>query len=91
MTDYYDGTCSDSVTTSSVRVSLCQYDYTNIDQFDNFIFADCQGSKKSSSNDDVSMSSEDYAGAITGTLIAGIVIGIVAGALSLIFCCKYSK
>jgi hypothetical protein len=90
---YYDGTCSKSVATESSRVSLCQFQYSSSETsvYDNYLYGDCQGSQSSSSNDDISMSDEDYAGVITGTLIAGMILGAILGAVILIVCCRFSK
>jgi hypothetical protein len=89
--NYYDGTCKKSVGTASSRVSLCKFQYYASDVYQNYIYAECQGSHTSSGDDDISMSEDDYGGVITGTLIAGMVIGAVLGAVILIFCCKFSK
>jgi hypothetical protein len=89
--NYYDGKCSKSVQTQSSRVSLCEFQKYSSDLYDNYIYGQCQGSQSSSSDDDVSMSEEDYAGVITGTLIAGMVIGAVLGAVILLVCCRFSK
>jgi hypothetical protein len=88
---FNDATCKKSVRTSSSRVSLCKFQYHSSDVYQNYIFGDCQGSHSSSNDDDVSLSEDDYGGVITGTLIAGMIIGALLGAVILIFCCKYSK
>jgi hypothetical protein len=90
---FYDSTCSKSYKYTSTRVSLCQfrYDQEGSDNYDNYVYGYCPGSHSNSNNDDVTLSSADYAGAVTGTLFAGIVIGVVVIVLSLIFCCKFTK
>lgn len=88
---YQDGTCSKALFSQSVRVTLCEFQYHSTEVYNNYVYGNCQGSHSSSSNDDVSMSNEDYAGVITGTLIAGMILGAIIGAVVLLGCLRFSK
>lgn len=99
---YYDNTCSSSFLTETSGFSNCAQLYSSSasqsnPSLTNFEYGICQSSSgapstssgSSSDDDEVSMSESQYGGAVTGTLICGILIGAVVVCVSLIFCCGY--
>ena len=59
--------------------------------FENYRYGVCQSSSSSSSSsddDEVSLSQSEYDGAISGSAIAGLVVGVVGTAIILVLCCS---
>lgn len=100
---YYDKTCStSSFLTETSGFETCVQLYSSSasqsnPSLTNFEYGICQStsgspstsSSSSSDDDEVSLSESQYGGAVSGTLICGILIGAVVTCLSLIFCCGY--
>jgi hypothetical protein len=98
---YYDTTCSSSFETQTSSFDQCLQLYSSTatedsPSFSNFVYGICQSesgspstSTSSSDDDEVSFTESEYAGAVTGTLICGTLIGAVAVMVVLVFCCGY--
>ncbi len=99
---YFDNTCKTSYQTVTNAFEQCYKIYSSSatqtnPSLANYQYGICQSkssdpstSTSSTDDDEITLSESDYGGAITGTLICGIIIGLVVGAIALKFCCGFS-
>jgi hypothetical protein len=92
---YYDTKCTYLEQRTISEFDSCEIEYNSgatdrEPSFENYRYGVCQSSSGSNSADDdeVSLSQASFDGVVSGSAIAGLLLGIVITAISMLVCCS---